>query len=838
MKISLNWIKQFTDVNLSVDELVKKIGAQLGAVEEVIDLEERYRGIFVAQVVSCEKHPNADKLNVCKIDDGGQAKDIERDDNGLVQVVCGAPNVRVGLKVAWLPPGVTVPSTADKDPFVLGSRELRGVMSSGMLASSAELAIGDDHGGIAELDTPAEPGTYFAEAYELNDYIIDIENKMFTHRPDCFGILGVAREIAGIQGIKFTSPDWYKSSLGRIKPESSKITLDVRNGATELVPRFMAVALSDLRVGPSPFIIQTYLARVGLKPINNIVDVTNYLMYLTGQPTHAYDANKLRIISGTNDTVKLETRMSRAGDKVMLLNGKEVELKDNSTILITSNDIPVAIGGVMGGKDTQVDENTKDIVLECANFDMYSIRRTSMKYGLFTDGVTRFNKGQSALQNDVVTEEAVTTLIYVAGGHVASDVVDIKNKQFEISPVKVSSEFVNERLGLELSTVEMSELLANVEFTVKVSGTELSISHPYWRTDIEIAEDIVEEVGRLHGFDRLPIQLPRRSIKPVERDKLLALKTDIRHTLAKAGANEVLTYGFVHRNLLDKNGQSRKEAFELGNALSPSLQYYRTSLTPSLLEKVHVNVKLGYGQFAIFEIGKSHIKGQQDQREVTVPMEFNAVSLVFAADEKTSKSYNGAVFYQANLYLDTLARACRTQIIKRPANDEVLRSNPVLSHVAAPYDLSRSAIVCDINGTVFGIVGEFKQSVAKSLKLPQYSAGFEIGLRALQSKSNDATYKPLSRFPKAEQDLSLRVSSDTRYADVKVLLDEELGKLTGLNIYANIAPVDIFQKDNNKHITFRLTAAHNEKTMQTAEVSGLLDKLATIASQKLGSERL
>ena len=325
MKISVNWLKQFTDIDLSVDELVKKIGAQLGAVEEVIDLGQKYKGIVVAKVVSCEKHPNADKLSVCLLDDGGTTPDVNRDENGHVQVVCGAPNVREGLTVAWLPPGSVVPSTLDKDPFTLGARELRGVVSNGMIASAQELAIGDDHNGIVELDALAEPGTLFADAYELNDYIIDIENKMFTHRPDCFGILGVAREIAGIQNLPFKSPEWYLKSLDRVRPGKSKLALEVRNDAGALVPRFMAVAMADAQMSQSPFIIQTYLSRVGLKPINNIVDVTNYLMFLTGQPAHAYDADKLRSVGGTGDIVKLESRMSRKGDKIKLLSGKDLE---------------------------------------------------------------------------------------------------------------------------------------------------------------------------------------------------------------------------------------------------------------------------------------------------------------------------------------------------------------------------------------------------------------------------------------------------------------------------------------------------------------------------------
>ncbi len=837
MKVSLNWVKQFTDVYMSVDDLVKKIGAQLGAVEEVIDLGEKYKGIIVAEVVSCEKHPNADKLSVCRLDDGGKVQNIERDENGHIQVVCGAPNVRVGLKVAWLPPGSIVPSTVDKDPFVLGARELRGVVSNGMIASAHELAIGDDHSGIVELDTPAAPGADFAEAYELNDYIIDIENKMFTHRPDCFGILGVAREVAGIQGITFQSPGWYKAPLDRIKPGSDKIVLDIRNEAKDLVPRFMAVALSDVKMGPSPLIVQTYLARVGLKPINNIVDVTNYIMYLTGQPTHAYDADKLRGVSGVDGTVKLETRMSRKGDTLKLLNGKEVELQDDSTILITSGDVPVGIGGVMGGASTEVDENTRNIVLECANFDMYSIRRTSMKYGLFTDAVTRFNKGQSALQNEVVLEEAVEMLQFVTGGHVASEVVDSKHELPEIRSVVATDEFVNTRLGLRLAASEMATLLANVEFDIKVRGAELTVTPPFWRTDIEIPEDIVEEVGRLYGFDQLPIELPHRSIKPTERNQLLNLKATVRNVLSRAGANEVLTYNFIHGELLDKVGQSRDDAYQLGNALSPDLQFYRTSLTPSLLDRVHGNIKAGYQEFAIFEIGKSHIKGQQDRVEPEVPMEFNAVSLVFAADEKTAKAHKGAAFYQASKYLDALLSGCGAQVVREPFTEDVMRNNPALAHAAAPFELSRSAVLRSNDGTAFGIIGEFEQSLSKALKLPAYAAGFEIGLRALAIRG-DSRYRPLSRFPKTTQDISLRAPVEVNYAEVKAVLMAGLSELTEGSMLADLQPLDIYEKGSDKHFTFRLSIAHYDKTLKAAEVNQLLDQLAEQAKDKLRAVRI
>lgn len=828
MKVSLNWLNQFTDIDISVDELVEKIGAQLGAVEEVVDLGKKYQGVIVAKVITCQKHPNADKLSLCTIDDGGITPDVNRDENGNVQVVCGAPNVRAGLLVAWLPPGSTVPSTVDKDPLVLGARELRGVVSNGMLASASELAISDDHNGIVELDIDAAPGSSFAEVYQLNDYIIDIENKMFTHRPDCFGVLGVAREVAGIQHKAFKSPNWYLQSLDRIKPGHTKLPLKVSNTITDLVPRFMAVAMADVTVRPSPFTMQTYLSRVGLRPINNIVDITNYLMYLTGQPNHAYDADKLQKYGD----LSLETRMSRKGDKIKLLNGKEVELQDDSTILITSNDVPVGIAGAMGGADTEVDESTKNIVIECANFDMYSIRRTSMKYGLFTDAVTRFNKGQSKLQNDRVLEEAVTLVQSLATAHVASDVIDAHGTLADAISVRVSAKFINDRLGLQLSSQEIATLLQNVEFNVQHAGDEVVITPPFWRTDIEIAEDIVEEVGRLYGFDRLQLQLPTRSLAPVKPNEALKLKSHLRASLAQAGASEVLTYGFVHENLLSKVGQNKDIAFKLGNAISPDLQYFRLSLTPSLLEKVHPNIKAGYDEFALFELGKTHSKTEMDT--AGLPKEFDRLALVLATNSKAAGS-EGAPYFAAKKYLEVVYAGAALRYVLLSESDTF--NHDMFEQMLAPFEPARAAVVF-ANDKLAGVVGEYKSSIRRALKLPDTAAGFELFLSPLLNQAG-STYRAVARFPKVEQDITLKVPADVPYQTVVSFVFDNLD--TPENYQKSLTPVDIFQKANDKEhkqITLRLSISSNDRTLVAEEVNKLLDDVAAKAAKTLHAERV
>lgn len=831
MKVSVNWLRQFTDINLEIDELVTKIGAQLGAVEEVVSLSQKYKGIIIAKVVACEKHPNADKLSVCMIDDGGKAEGVTRDEKGLVQVVCGAPNVRAGLTVAWLPPGATVPSSFEKEPFVLEARDLRGVVSNGMLASAAELAISDDHNGIVELDIEAAPGSDFAETYDLNDYIIDIENKMFTHRPDCFGILGVAREIAGIQNIEFKSPEWYLKPLGRVKPGVSHLPLEVRNEIPELVPRLMVVAMANIEVKQSPLLIQTYLSRVGLRPINNIVDVTNYLMVLTGQPLHAYDYDKVAALDG-DEKATIVARKPKKGETVALLNGKTIEPREDAIVIASASRL-IGVGGVMGGADTEVDDNTKNIILECANFDMYSIRKTSMAHGLFTDAVTRFNKGQSPLQNERILEEAVATVQYVSGAHVASDIIDSKGAIAIQEPVQLTHEFINSRLGLDISADEMVKRLKNVEFGVHHGlGESMTVQPPFWRTDIHIAEDVVEEVGRLIGFDQLPVELPKRSISPTKRDPLLDFKARLRTVLAKCGANEVLTYSFVHGDLIDKVGQDKQQAYSLSNAISPELQYYRLSLTPSLLDKIRPNIKAGFDELAVFEIGKAHCKQVMDPVETGLPLEQQLLSLVYAASEKSDGA--GAAYYNARIYLDSLAAAFGADLMYEPLQDDA-KEQPMLK----PFDPKRTAVVRDkISGVQIGIVGEFKSSVLRSLKLPQRSAGFEIELDSLRNAARGTTYRPLSKYPSVQQDISLRVSKDTSYQQLASEFDVRLAAKVSAAMSFESELLDIYAKDDVRHITFRVKMAHYDKTMTATEVNSLLDEIAAELLATLGAERI
>jgi phenylalanyl-tRNA synthetase beta subunit len=663
-----------------------------------------------------------------------------------------------------------------------------------------------------------------------------------------FGMMGIAREIAGIQGQTFKSPDWYTLRPdGSPSLEADELKLEVTNELPELVPRFTAVVMSGVAVRPSPVWLQVRLSRLGLRPINNIVDLTNYYMVLTGQPLHAYDYDKA-----------------------------------------------IGIGGVMGGGDTEVDESTKNIILECANFDMYSIRRTSMALGLFTDAVTRFTKGQSPLQNLAVLWKIVDDVRSLTGGKVAGTVTDDNHLPKDVQergsvhpPVTVTAHFINVRLGLQLTAEDMAQLLRNVEFEVVTNDDSLTVKAPFWRTDVEIPEDVVEEVGRLYGYDKLPLELPKRDLTPAPKDPQLVLKSRIRAILSAAGANEVLTYSFVHGNLLDKAEQDRGQTYQLSNALSPDLQYYRLSLLPSLLEKVHPNIKAGYDEFALFEIGKAHVKGINEDGS---PKELERLALVFAADSKAASRFAGAPYYQArkyyeslvrhlglaNLHFESLALLSRANVnwdeaiyayknltdnkLTLPDFGEVEARGVILVNriiensnfiqvgsgdlsflptMIAPFESAHSAIAFS-EGNLVGAIGEFKAGVSRALKLPVYCAGFELG-PLLLTQSTLSSYATLPRFPKIEQDICLKVPATTPYEVVGNFVMQRVLALKPENSRLSLSTLDIYQRENDtshKQITFRVNIASYERTLTDVEVAHMLDAVATAAAETLHAEKV
>ena len=657
----------------------------------------------------------------------------------------------------------------------------------------------------------------------------------------------MAREIAGIFGRKFTSPDWYKEEQKFAGGEG--LELEVFNDAPGLVPRFMAVAIKNVEVKSSPLWLQCQLVAMGGKPINNIVDATNYMMFMTAQPTHAYDYDKLR---GS----KLGARLARDGEKVSLLNGKEYELTSDD-IVIADGECVIGLAGIMGGADTEVSNDTKNVVLECANFDMYALRRTAMRHGIFTDALTRFNKGQSPLQNATVLKQ----LMSMVGGVQASEVFDKRNDRlmamqhdsrvtfgsagketisiFDWGAVTgvlvLESTFVNERLGTEFLPQEICRILKNVEIKAHEEPEpntpyQFEVIAPFWRTDLELPEDIVEEVGRLYGFDKLPRQLPMRSIKPAPRNPRRQLKQAIRQSLSRAGANEVLTYSFVHERILKNAEQGPSRAYRLSNALSPDLQYYRTSVLPSLLDKVHANIKAGHDEFMLFEIGKIHDK-ELPLNDENLPSEQTFVDGVYAS----KKPRAGAPFYKARKLVDRLLADINVEadFVKIAESD---------ADMPAPFDGQRSAWIVAKNDDKLGIVGELSQAVRRNFKLPDYTAAFSLDIEKLQvclTENREHNYRPLSRYPSTTRDISLKMQSAVDYASVYACAEEVAKKHRELQI--GITPIAIYQpKDDNstKTVTLSVKFTSAERTLADKDTAPIIEEIAAMAAEEFDAAQV
>lgn len=813
MIISTNWLKKFTDIDVSIDELTQLIGSRLVEIEDVVDLGKKYEGVVIAKVVECAPLEDSDHLNVTKIDDGGVVQNVERDENGLVQVVCGAPNVRAGLTVAWLPPNSTVPETfADAEPFVLGARKLRGVMSNGMLASAKELDLFEDHTGILELDDTKQAGEKFADAYELNDYLLDIENKSLTHRPDTFGIVGFAREIAGIQGKKFETPKRLQlSEIHWIEKEDDEPTPQVTIDNPELSDRYQAVVLTNVDgKAQSPLETQTYLARIGVRPHSAVVDATNYLMMVTGQPLHAFDYDKLKAVN--NGTIDIHVRAGREGEKLILLDDREIELSPND-IVIANGDRAVALAGAMGGRETEIDDNTTNVLLESASFNLYNLRNTQMRHGIFSEAITRFTKGQPAALTEPVLAEAIGLLSVSAGAKRASDVADAYPGKKESHPVHTTTGRINAELGTDYETSDVVSTLENVGFDVLADDDTIAVTAPYWRADIHIAEDISEEVGRLKGFDTIQPTLPVRDFTAVSPDAFDNFRAKLRATLARAGASEVLTYSFIHGDTIAKSGQTIEHAYRIVNSISPDLQFYRLTITPSLLGLVHPNIKAGFGSFALFELNKVHSKsaGTDDSG---LPIEQDKLALVVTGSD------HGAAYYDAKRLLSYVAEMFGVELEYRVMETDVHNDE------SAPFDSKRSAAVYDkVSGGYIGIVGEYKTSVRKAFKLAGRTAGFELDARALQQAAVLAPhgYAPLSRYPSSERDICFQVSQAVAYADIERTVHEAL---VGESTKIDVAPLDIYQPEmgDTKNVTLRFKLTPQDKTLASADVAAIVDK--------------
>lgn len=787
MKISLNALKKYVKIDIPVPDLLRLIGSRLVEIEGTIDLSEKYRGVKVVSVETCEKIEGT-HLSLCQVSDG----------NTLTQVVCGAPNVRAGMLTAWITPGSIVPATFGEENFRLDVRKLRGYESHGMLAAADELGFsGASHDGIVELDPrEAHAGDDFAEVYDLNDIILDIENKSLTHRPDTFGLIGFAREVAGILGEKFNEPE--------ILSIEEKNPIKVRIEDDKICSRYTCAVLDlpNSYFEASRYFTKTdvFLYKAGMRPVSPVVDLTNILMLETGQPLHAFDYERFVEVGGKS-AAEVTVRLAREGETLRLLDGRDIEL--NSTdIVICSGDTPVALAGAMGGESTEIMKDTKKILLESATFSLYNLRKTQMSHGIFSEAITRFTKGIPAslclptLANVVkITQTEPDSL------------TDRYPSPTPVIKVKLTAQEVNSLLGTNLKTSQMISVLENVNFGVKEENGVLEVTAPSWRTDIHIREDIIEEIGRLLGYDNIPLDLPTRPFIGAEIDPVFKFKTELRHIMTDIlGANEVLTYSFVSSALLNAVGEKPDSLYRITNSISPELQYFRSSITPSLLDKIKQNENSGFSDFTIYEINQVSSKtlGLTEENVPKMETHLSVVTL-------------GNIYDAKKICLEVFAALG-------------IAASVAPSSSALPYlEKKHSVDILDTEGHILATVGEIRAGVASKLKLKHVVSCFEIDLATLMSQPRiQKKLGSFSKFQSVTRDLTLKTPDNVSYAEVEKILRSQLDSQDDI-LYTLEVP-SIFKKektDTFRNITFRITMSSTKKTLETAEISAIIDGISS-----------
>ncbi|WKZ31240.1 MAG: phenylalanine--tRNA ligase subunit beta [Candidatus Dojkabacteria bacterium] len=840
MKISLNWIKELTQINLLTEEFVARVRARVGEVEEVIEYDKKYQKTLLAQIKEKQEHPEADKLAIYKLDIGSGTD---------VQVVAGDKTLEVGDKVAYFPPETAIPYNPkpEEQGNIVKKVKLRGIESNGMIASARELDISNNHERVMRMHTDMAPGTSISEVLEMNDVVIDIENKALANRADCFGIIGIAREAAGIQGLEFKSPDWYLDPTIERPDTASKeggLALKVDNQADNLCPRYMAAVMSGIQIKESPLWLQSKLVKSGVRPINNIVDITNYIMLLTGQPLHAFDYDKLKAKdTNAKDSAYIIVRRANTGEVITTLDGKTHELNDSNVVICDSSH-PVAIGGVMGGLDTEIDENSKNIIIESANFEKSNIRRTSMQFGLFSEAVTRFTKGQDPNKCENALYHAVKMVEELANGQVADKVHDIYQHLSEPRQISVSLVRANTHLGTELSSDEIHQILENVELHNRMlDDDQMIVDIPTYRKDLQIPEDIHEEIGRQYGYDNIQVTLPGRTLMPAAKNPIVEVQKSIRKALTAAGADEILTYNFRGAADFENFNQDIKNAYHIKNALSPELEYMRTSILPSVLEKVKLNSVRGKSHFALFEINKSHSKLNVDKDGL--PVEQQSVAFGISMDDKSAKAqYSGSPYYLAKQYLDELMRSLN---INRYSYEHLAE----LQLATLPYWIQNLVPLFNNNATAIviaeregeksylGIVGDLNPVVKSDNGLAQNSAGFEIEIKELQYINDGvSSYSEPSRYPAVVEDICFIVDNSVPAAYL-----QQVGAkaVESKELVSNVSILDIYQTDEQKkqekkQVTISIMLQHKEKTLSGEDVSALVGKVSDKVTKATGGK--
>lgn len=817
MKFTLSWLGKYISLDgLTPEQLAERL-TMLGL--EVDAVEELYVGldaIQTAKVLAVQKHPNADRLSLCEVEIGEEK----------VPIVCGASNVRPGLITAVARPGVTLPGG-----MKIKKAKVRGEVSLGMLCSWRELGIGEEHAGIIELDSSWASGQSLAEVLKLSDTMIEID--LTPNRPDCTAVLGIAREVAGFTEQKVTPP---VSSLPELGTSTSEFTVKISE--PELCPRYAARKLTDVVIKPSPWWLQRQLLAMGMRPINNIVDITNFVMLEYGQPLHAFDFQEL---AGRT----IEVRCPRADEATFTTLDKSERKIEPDMLMICDADKPVAVAGVMGGLHSEVTPETTEILLESACFDPVSVRRTARKLNLSTEASYRFERGVNPDGVTEAMERAVQLICELADAQVACG-VDLYPGKKELLQLDLRVERVNALLGITLTGRQIAEYLRGIDFSVADEDSALlTVTVPPFRVDIEREVDLVEELARLVGYNEIPTTLPNIAMDYPQRDNLRRLRQETASVFVGAGFYEAINYSFVAEKHFDMLGlgedDPRRNCMRLLNPLTEDQAVMRTMLLPAVLENIRRNINFQQADIRLFEIGKVfHFRSAEEQPEERYQLCAVVSGSRYPASSPLYFSEEHADIYDIKGAVQHLFQTLRFQgksgdIVFQAvagAGNAAHSSNAAkctYAYADAPFSLR----IMD-GEEQLGLIGKLSKQAARAFSMKQDVFFVELELDALlELPTLEKAFTPLSRYPSVKRDIALLVPESAAAGD---LLQEIRAHKKEHVVYADIfdvysgKPID----EGMKSVALTVTYRSDEKTLDDATVDGFHEKIVNALMTRFG----
>lgn len=789
MKVVYHWLKEYTEFHFSPKELASALTMAGLEVEGVEEYRRRLDRVVIGRILEVHRHDKADQLTVCEVDVGRRR----------LRIVCGAPNVASGQLVPVALEGAVL--SGDRK---IVRRDIRGVVSEGMICSEAELGISSRADTIMVLNGGVEPGTPAAEILGEEDVVIEIN--VTPNRPDCLGLIGVAREVSVLARTTLRKPDIRLQETG--PPVRGLAAVEIVDA--DLCPRYTARIVRGVRVGPSPWWLVQRLEAAGVRAINNIVDVTNYVMLETGQPLHAFDFTRLaggRII----------VRRAAEGERFVTLDEREHVL-DSDVLMICDAEHPVAIGGVMGGLDSEVSATTQEVLLESAYFDSTSIRRTAKKLGLNTEASRRFERGTDPNAVDYALHRAAQLIQEIAGGDVAQGFIDVYPKVIPPARVQLRVDRVNLLLGTTVARQEVIDILSRLGFSV-ADGTPLDVTVPTFRPDITREVDLIEEVARIHGYENIPEKT--KDVLELDRPRNLRERRIelVRNSLVGLGFYEVLTYSMVHERVAKLFDPERVKV-RLANPLSEELSTLRPSLIPGLLNVVQWNVNRKRPNLRLFEIGNVFWR-RDDAAAVAERTHLAGVVTGKAVAKNWTSQDREYDFYDLKGLVNAFLEHLSVPEVTLVPGESSATDSQTLRIIVAGKDL--------------GYLGRIGAEVLDAWDLQQPVFAFELDLtELLQQIPRQQAYRPVPRFPAVERDLSVVVEGHVPAGELMAIV-----RRSGGDLLRTVEIFDVYTGEQvpagKKSVSFSLRFASNERTLTEEEVDRLISQILTDLKEQFGA---